>query len=573
MADTSDEAPSFIQAALAETVHREHTEHIDNRGNKHTHARFHQRRAHVHDAHVHERQDNAQPSTPQPTVTAVVQTVSVIRQVAVDGEGNTISVSDATYTANTAMTNDNENAIATAAPAAPAPTGDAESDSVSASPAASAPKGGTGIGEGDGASAAPSVPDPVPTDTASPTSQPEPTEPPPSTIIFTVVPTEIPTEVPTSTVEPALPESTTTPLPDTALPTTTAIPVTTAAPLPPPDVPIFSSLTPVNGTAAGKTTSHTLTGVTATSARHKNAGSGAYYSIYTDAYGNVFTSTMYSTDATGTATGTAAVYGAPTPGAGTGSGTGAGIGNTAAGDEAVGSSSDDSSDPPPTPVVVGSVVGSLAGLTLIAFLVMLLLRWKRRQQGSLQLGNGRDLSSPDIGSGAAATGPMAMIRRASIFTVPTALAGLTGQNRKSQATNSSAADSHRSFVRVSGRKLPSVLTSGGNGYEDPFADRQQDPFADPHLSDTSFYRDSRGFYGGTGYPASPTSAGLPSSPLNDSRPPRSPGMGYQAHISAESGTGPLININATPPLPMPDALGRSHPSRDGSRNSRFTEEV
>lgn len=50
-------------------------------------------------------------------------------------------------------------------------------------------------------------------------------------------------------------------------------------------------------------------------------------------------------------------------------------------------------------------------------------------------------------------------------------------------------------------------------------------------------------------------------------------MGYQAHISAESGTGPLININATPPLPMPDALGRSHPSRDGSRNSRFTEEV
>ncbi|KFY41763.1 hypothetical protein V494_02804, partial [Pseudogymnoascus sp. VKM F-4513 (FW-928)] len=184
----------------------------------------------------------------------------------------------------------------------------------------------------------------------------------------------------------------------------------------------------------------------------------------------------------------------------------------------------------------------------------------------------RDLTSPDIPSGGAAAGPMAMVRRASLFTVPAALASLTGQNRKSQATHSSAADSQRSFVRVSGRKLPSVLTSGGNGYEDPFSDQPQDPFADPHLSDTSFYRDSRGFYGGTGFPATPTSAGLPSSPLND-RAPRSPAMGYHAHISAESGTGPLISINPTPPLPPPDALGRSHPSRDGSRNSRFTEEV
>lgn len=267
-------------------------------------------------------------------------------------------------------------------------------------------------------------------------------------------------------------------------------------------------------------------------------------------------------------------YGAPGSDSGSGSGSDSGSGTgSSSGDAALGASNGDSNNPPPTPVVVGSVVGSLAGVTLLAFLVMLLLRWKRRRQGGVQLGNGRDLTSPDPSSGAAATGPMAMVRRASIFTVPAALAALTGQTRKSQATHSSTADSHRSFVRVSGRKLPSVLTSGGNGYEDPFSDRQHDPFADPHLSDTSFYRDSRGFYGGTGYPASPTSAGLPSSPLNDRAPPRSPGVGYQAHISADSRAEPLISINTTPPLPMPDALGRSHPSRDGSRNSRFTEEV
>lgn len=287
--------------------------------------------------------------------------------------------------------------------------------------------------------------------------------------------------------------------------------------------------------------------------------------MYTNAYGDLVTTT-YLSSAGATATATGVAYGAP--GSDTGSGTGTG---SSSGDEALGASNGDSNDPPPTPVVVGSVVGSLAGVTLIAFLVMLLLRWKRRQQGGVQLGNGRDLTSPDPSSGAATTGPMSMVRRASLFTVPAALAALTGQNRKSQATHSTA-DSHRSFVRVSGRKLPSVLTSGGNGYEDPFSDRQQDPFADPHLSDTSFYRDSRGFYGGTGYPASPTSAGLPSSPLND-RAPRSPGVGYQAHIAADSRTEPLVSINASPPLPMPDALGRSHPSRDGSRNSRFTEEV
>ncbi|OBT90241.1 hypothetical protein VE02_01312 [Pseudogymnoascus sp. 03VT05] len=558
MADT-DEAPSFLQDALAETVHREHTEHIDNRGNRHTHARFHQRRAHVHDAaHVHERRDAAQPSKPpNETVTAVVQTVSVVRQVAVDGEGNTISESVATYTANTSSVNGD--AGATAAPAAPAPSGDAT---------------------GDSATAAPAVPVPVPSDTASVTSQPAPTEPPSSDVPTDVptnissstnTPTDVPTDIPSSTVEPVTPP-----------PPITSFPETTGAPLPT-DVPSFSSLTPVNGTAAagksahgvpafaslhnGTATTHALSGLAATSAHHKNGG-GVYTSIYTNAYGDVITTTYLSSAG---ATGAGVAYG--TPGSGSSSGTGSGTGSSSSGGETLGASNGNSNDPPPNPVVVGSVVGSLAGVTLIAFLVMLLLRWKRRQQGGVQLGNGRDLSSPDPSSGAAATGPMSMVRRASIFTAPAALATLTGQNRKSQATHSSTADSHGSFVRVSGRKLPSVLTSGGNGYEDPFSDRQQDPFADPHLSDTSFYRDSRGFYGGTGYPASPTSAGLPSSPLNDRAPPRSPGMGYQAHISADSRTEPLVSINASPPLPMPDALGRSHPSRDGSRNSRFTEEV
>lgn len=157
-----------------------------------------------------------------------------------------------------------------------------------------------------------------------------------------------------------------------------------------------------------------------------------------------------------------------------------------------------------------------------------------------------------------------MAQRASTFVIP-AFASLTGYKRKSQApshTNSSTAGSERGFYRVSGRKLPSVLTSGGDGYGDPL---------EHHLSGSSFYRDSSGFYGGPGIPQSP-SFGPPSPqsdtggiPIMRSGPARTP---ITTHNSPVTASPP-----PPPPLRRPDALGRSHASRDGSRNSRFTEEV
>jgi hypothetical protein len=253
---------------------------------------------------------------------------------------------------------------------------------------------------------------------------------------------------------------------------------------------------------------------------------------------------------------TAGLSGAPNSGTGSVDSTGTSASSS--------SNSDSENTPPPTPVVVGSVFGSVAGVTLIAFLVLLILRWKRRKAGSLQLGSGRDrdIATPDGPGGNAPTGPMSMIRRASSFVVPSALASLAGgsgggQPSRSPPTHPSPA-SDRGFVRVSGRKLPSVLTSGGNGYEDPFAD--------PRLSETSFYHDSRGFYGGMGAvgPSSPTAVS-PTSPL--AGPPRMPLT--TTYAPSMSATPPVVN----PPLVRPDALGRSHPSRDGSRNSRFTEDV
>lgn len=140
------------------------------------------------------------------------------------------------------------------------------------------------------------------------------------------------------------------------------------------------------------------------------------------------------------------------------------------------------------------------------------------------------------------------------------------------------------------------------------------------LSGSSFYRDSQGFYGGKeaetesgpslmGSPprSSPTyphqpAAGLPTEGLagpsratseiavmrpgpartpvtnqpgfipmrNPPRPPRSTPSPRPPRGTPSPRTGP---IGASPVPRPPDELGRSHPSFDGSRGSRFTEEV
>jgi len=153
--------------------------------------------------------------------------------------------------------------------------------------------------------------------------------------------------------------------------------------------------------------------------------------------------------------------------------------------------------------------------------------------------------------------------RSSLFAVPNALASLTGFKRSSRHTDmtmSTDAGGERGFYRVSGRKLPSVLQTGGDGYGDNIAGNT--------LSGSSFYRDSQGFYGGPGSPTSTVYAGTqrPESgiPVMRPSPARTP---VTEHGPFSIGPAPL-----TPPH-RPDILGRSHPSQDGSHTSRFMEEV
>ena len=295
-----------------------------------------------------------------------------------------------------------------------------------------------------------------------------------------------------------------------------------------------------------------------------------------------------------------------------------------------GSGSGGGSNTPATPALIGGIVGGISGLVLILLAALLLLRWKKGRLGS---GERRTISPPMLQTSAPGNPPQTGTTQRS-STTPIAAAGIFGRFRPSSsqtATTSDTAPSERGFQKISGRKLPSVLTSGGDGYgaagssaaagagavaasKGGPSDHQergvapgQGPFAGlapglrpstaHSLSGSSFYRDSKGFYGGvvpestsgsgaTEPSGSPTSssptfpsplavAGGAKDPGNPNRKPTiRPGPARQP-VMHEAGTVPPRPPRATPPPPgshLPrDLLGRSHPSEDGSRTSRFRE--
>ena len=294
------------------------------------------------------------------------------------------------------------------------------------------------------------------------------------------------------------------------------------------------------------------------------------------------------------------------------------------------------SSAPPTQDLVGGIVGGVAGLAMIFVILLLLFRWRRGK-----LNNRRTISPPvaqTIGPGGVPQSGN-MTQRSS--TAPIAAAGFFRSLRPASsqtATTADTAPSERGFQKISGRKLPSVLASGGDGWGDPPTTaptagptgaaaglgmaagvaKERSPFDDPppghrpspphSLSGSSFYRDSHGFYGGVvpeeqteassspGSSSSPTyfaplgaAAGRSNVPLGHGSPSRRdeaaqmrPGPARtpvinQPGFGSIRGGAPPRPVRATPPPaglhPVRDGLGRSHPSQDGSRGSRFTEDT
>ncbi len=298
------------------------------------------------------------------------------------------------------------------------------------------------------------------------------------------------------------------------------------------------------------------------------------------------------------------------------------------------SSSSGSSPGPATPELVGGVVGGVAGLAVLLLILLAFLRWYRKRMAARGL-----LPEQRTARSVAPSGPASgnqMSQRSSHVSLAGALMSrFRPQSSATTATAVTAAsvpDSERGFQRIAGRKIAPVIGTGSDQYggnygaferegaSAPAGAATRDPSskdAERGLADSSFYRDSRGFYGGKGgeqsTPASPTlvsssmgqhtrgstrdfanvdsigedprdrSSTLDSYAVMRPSPARTPvtSSPTASSIRLPIQQGPSMEPGAPPTPALPthlaprrqDGVGRSLASQDGSTRSRFTESV
>jgi hypothetical protein len=263
----------------------------------------------------------------------------------------------------------------------------------------------------------------------------------------------------------------------------------------------------------------------------------------------------------------------PQPTSSSGSGSGSGSGSNS------GSNKDAN-----TPEIVGGVVGSIAGLAVIFLLLFYLFRRRKflQQQGAQTLPSNdagtrgmseRTLSNDNAPLFSASYLAPAFMKRWRASTMTTA----------TESTLSSSGTSERGFQKLSGRKIPPVLTHGGDGFGGGLDGDS------PTLPGFSPISPSGGPLSSTSTcgppPASPFGMPLETN-LREVDEHLTPVRQSPVHLPVSSsvnfGTPTTVNPShtlaqpqsAVPILPMrPDALGRSLPSHDGSRSSRFTEGI
>lgn len=216
---------------------------------------------------------------------------------------------------------------------------------------------------------------------------------------------------------------------------------------------------------------------------------------------------------------------------------------------------------PQQKAVIGGVVGGVAGVAFVALLVLLALRYKRRRDARVLLGGGQSgttASRSIVGDGGSGGGGSeAMVERSGPSAVTAALASLTGK-RNAPPTPSSAEGGERGFYRVAGRKLPSVLYAGGDGYSDPRGSTLS--------GNSDYYRGSQAF--------DPSDAGVGRLALGA---PMRPVSGVPIMRSGPGRTPVTENPFADPLSPpnADDASRQALGSRDSPRasGSRFQERI
>jgi hypothetical protein len=255
----------------------------------------------------------------------------------------------------------------------------------------------------------------------------------------------------------------------------------------------------------------------------------------------------------------------------------------------------------------------LAGFAVVLVLLLFLLKQYKKRHG-ISGGQLRSVDSESLPPGTShSAAPMA--------NNPTGPSGVAvspffKRMRPTSTATASTGPSERGFQKISGRKLESVLVSGGDGYGDPNTNLRG------NMSETSFYRDSGGTWGGPSShhssmvvgPASHNSQ-LSSSMLVSGSPRKSaapsewtftsaggqtanPGKSEHEVVTMRPGparvpvTQPAFTISPNPGGPIrpptseraitgspvfnlrqPDPLGRSRRSQDGSRGSKFAEDL
>lgn len=211
--------------------------------------------------------------------------------------------------------------------------------------------------------------------------------------------------------------------------------------------------------------------------------------------------------------------------------------------------------------MVGGVVGGLGGAFILLLLALLFLHWKKKRMHRGVIGNESRGTEP--GQGSISRSEMTSQRSSN---TPLAAAGFFGRWRQSSppATVDESAPSERGFQKISGRKIPSVLRTGGDGYGD---DVEEEPVVPEVVTPTSAAPPSPAMPGPASSPARENEEGESVVVMRPS-PARTP-VASSANVSvppSQSQTG------LAPPM-RPDALGRSLSKHDGSRGSRFTESI
>ncbi|KAK5800526.1 hypothetical protein VI817_002738 [Penicillium citrinum] len=250
------------------------------------------------------------------------------------------------------------------------------------------------------------------------------------------------------------------------------------------------------------------------------------------------------------------------------------------------SSGSDTADDNTTPKIVGGVVGSVAGVALLLLLILFFFRRRSLQKKGTQALPSSDSGAREIAERRTSKDPLfnasylapAFMKRWRQSTMST----------KTESTVSSA-PSERGFQKISGRKIAPVLTHGGDGFGGaPTGDSPTIPDSLIGLSPSS---PGGPLSSPSHAPPTATPFGMPldTNVTREAEENSSPTRPRQVNLPVSSSVafGSPMTVNPSHSIPQPqsaipvvpprkDALGRSLPSYDGSRDSRgsrFTESL